>query len=231
LELDAEGNLHIGAAVPLCKVVGFKPLKDKFNMLLQGCSLIGSVQIRNRSTMGGNICNAAPSADSAPPLLCLEAKAVVARATGTTEIPMLDFFKGPGQTALNNELLVKVVIPAAPAHSAGYYLRHTPRMEMDIANVGVGAFLVLAPRGRQIKEARIALGAVAPTPIRAPEAESFLAGKTIDDETINQAAELAAGCCKPISDVRASVEYRIELVKVLTRRALTGACQALNVEC
>jgi CO/xanthine dehydrogenase FAD-binding subunit len=231
LEWDEEEGLHIGAAVPLSKLVAFQPLKGKFSIFAQACSLIGSVQIRNRATMGGNICNAAPSADTPPPLLCLGARAIVACLKWTRSIPMEEFFIGPGQTALNpDELLVEVVIPHPPLPSAGCYLRHTPRAEMDIAVVGVGAFLVLSPQGDNIQDARIALGAVAPTPIRAPQAEAVLKGKPPTQDLVKEAAERSAEAVKPISDVRGSAEYRIRLVKVLTRRTLQRACKDLEIE-
>lgn len=229
LEISADGTLHVGAAVPLGEIVAFAPLMQSFGVLHQACSLIGSVQIRNRATMGGNVCNAAPSADSAPPLLCLGARAVVAHPAGTKTIPLESFFKGPGQTALaDNELLVEIEVPPLPPSTAGYYLRHTPRKEMDIAVVGAAAMLARPERGGPCSDVRISLGAVAPTPVRVPDAEAFLKGKAPDDAAIEEAAEIAVGAVSPISDVRASAEYRRELVKVLVRRALGGALEALN---
>lgn len=172
LEWDPDEGLHVGAAVPLSKLADYKPIKENFNIFTQACSIIGSIQIRNRATMGGNICNAAPSADTPPHLLCLEAKAIAASQSRIRTIPMVSFFKCPGETDLkSNELLVGIQIPNPPAQSAGCYLRQTPRAEMDIAVVGVGALLVLSPQEKQIQDARIALGAVAPTPVRAAKAE------------------------------------------------------------
>jgi CO/xanthine dehydrogenase FAD-binding subunit len=231
LELTAEKTLHIGAAVPLSKIVAFPPVIQKFGILHQGCSVIGSTRIRNRATMGGNICNAAPSADSAPALLCLGAKAVIASIDGTRVIPLENIFLGPGKTELAyNELLVEIEIPAPPAHSAGYYLRHTPREEMDIAVVGVAVFLIFASRSKVCQEARIALGAVAPTPIRVPQAEALLVGIIPGEEDIEKAAEKVAGAASPISDIRSSAEYRRELLKVLTRRTIKGACETLGIQ-
>jgi carbon-monoxide dehydrogenase medium subunit len=231
LEWSADKTLHIGAAVPISTVVGFPSLVQRFSMLHQGCSLIGSTRIRNRATIGGNICNAAPSADSAPPLLCLGARAVLANCTGTRTVPLESIFRGPGKISLApNELLLEIEIPAPPNHSAGCYLRHTPREEMDIAVVGVAAFLVLSPRSKVCQEARIALGAVAPTPIRVPQAEALLAGKSLNEEDIEKVAKQVAEAASPISDIRSSAEYRKELLKVLTRRALNGACESLNIQ-
>ncbi len=231
LEWSEEDGLHIGAAVPLSMVAAYPPVVERFNMLAQACSLVGSVQIRNRGTMGGNICNAAPSANTSPPLLCLGAMAVVAQLSGTRTVPLESFFRGPGQTALaRNELLVEIEIPTPPAFSAGCYLQHTPREEMDIAVVGVAAFLVLTPQGKVCHEARIALGAVAPIPIRAHQAEIVLAGKARAEEVIEEAAERAAEATIPVSDVRGSLEYRRELAKVLTRRTLKSVWETLEVQ-
>lgn len=231
LESDGDGTLHIGAAVSLSRITAFPPVMEKFGMLHQACSLIGSVRIRNRATMGGNICNAAPSADSASPLLCLGARAIIAGLKGKTRtVPLDSFFVGPGQTVLaDDELLVEIEIPAPPAASAGAYLRHTPREEMDIAVVGGASFLVMDTQEKQCREARIALGAVAPTPIRAPEAEVFLKGRPLSDDVIEEASVIAAGAASPISDMRGSAEYRRELVKVLVRKTLREAWRTLDI--
>lgn len=231
LERDEDGTLHIGAAVPLSKIVAFPPVKERFGILYQACSLIGSVQIRNRGTVGGNICNAAPSADTAPPLLCLGAKAILAQSRGTRVVPLESFFCGPGQTAMaRNELLVRIEIPAPPTLSAGCYLRLTPREEMDISVAGVASFLVFAKPKNLCQEVRIALGAVAPTPIRAPQAEAILSGRVLTEAAIEEAAERAAEVTLPISDVRGSAEYRREIVKVLTGRTLKKAWEAHSLK-
>ena len=141
---------------------------------------------------------------------------------------MENFFKGPGQTTLaDNELLLEVEIPPPPANSAGCYLRLTPREEMDIGVVGVASFVVL--EGQNIcQEVRITLGAVAPTPIRAPEAEAVLKGRALSDEAIEEAAEKAAEAASPISDVRGSAEYRTNIAKVLSRRTLKRAWESAS---
>jgi carbon-monoxide dehydrogenase medium subunit len=227
LECNEDGALNIGAAVPLSNIVASPLVKERFSLLYQACSLIGSVQIRNRGTVGGNICNAAPSADSPPSLLCLEAKAIVSTPGGIRKIPLGNFFRGPGKTAMaSNELLVGIETPAPPAHSAGCYLRLTPREEMDISVVGVASFLVLAKQKNLCQEVRIALGAVAPTPIRVPQAEAVLAGKVLTEAAIEEAGEKAAEAAHPIFDVRGSAEYRREMVKVLTKRTLKRAWEA-----
>jgi CO/xanthine dehydrogenase FAD-binding subunit len=231
LEWNENGTLHIGAAVPLSKIVIFPPVMEGFSILHQACSIMGSLQLRNRGTIGGNICNAAPSADTAPPLLCLGAKAIVARLGGNRIVPLDSFFHGPGQTALApHELLVELEIVAPPPRSSGCYLRHTPRQDMDIAVVGVASFLVISKQKDRCQEARIALGAVAPTPIRVPEAEAILAGRALTEEAIEEAAERAAEAARPISDIRGSAEYRKEIVKVLTRRTLQRAWETPGIE-
>ena len=231
LELRGDKTLHIGAAVPISKIIAFSPVIRKFNILHQGCSVIGSTRIRNRATMGGNICNAAPSADSIPALLCLGAKVVVAQRVGSRIIPLESFFLGPGKTALApNEMLVEIEIPVPSAHSSGRYVRHTPREKMDIAVVGVAAFLIFAPSSKICQEARIALGAVAPTPIRVPQAEALLSGKSLNNENIEKVIEKVAEAASPISDIRSSAEYRRELLKVLTRRTIKGACETLGIQ-
>jgi len=231
LEWSAQEGLRLGAAVPLSRFLAFNGLPQEFGILWQACSLIGSIQIKNRGTIGGNICNAAPSADSAPPLLCLGAKVVLASSRAFRTIALDDFFLAPGKNALaDDELLVEIDIPTPPAHSAGCYLRHTTREEMDIAVAGVASFLTSAPEKRRLQSARIALGAVAPTPLRAHRAEAVLVGTTVTPVLIAQAAEQAAREAGPISDLRGSAEYRRELVSVLVRRTLRKACEELGIE-
>lgn len=231
LEWDEGEGIHIGTAVPLGKLASFPTLLEKFGIFAQACSMIGSVQIRNRATMGGNICNAAPSADTPPPLLCLDARAVIANLGNKRTIPLEDFFLGPGETALHpDELLVEILIPTPSLPSSGCYLRHTSRAKMDIAVVGVGTFLVLSRQDDAIQEARIALGAVAPTPVRALQAEAVLKGKHPTKDIIEEAAGKVAEAIKPISDLRGSAEYRTHLAKVLTRRSLARTCEDLGIE-
>ena len=227
LESDCEKGLFIGAAVPFTRLVSFPAVLSDYALLYEACSLIGSFQLRSRATIGGNICNAAPSADSAPVLLCLEARAIAAKTGGARTIPLRDFFVGSGKTQLSpEELLVGIEIPAPPKPSSGAYLRHIPRQDMDIAVVGVSSFLVFDPAGGRCLGARIALGAVAPTPMRAAAAESVLGGRSLTKEIIDEAAQRAAAEARPISDVRGSASYRREIVRVLTRRTLEKAADA-----
>jgi carbon-monoxide dehydrogenase medium subunit len=231
LDWNEDRGLRIGAAVPLSKLLTFVAISERYSILAQACSVIGSMQIRNRGTIGGNICNAAPSADSAPALLCLGARAIVASKNGNRKINLDDFFMAPGKTSIGaDELLVEIEVPTTPAHSAGCYMRHTTREEMDIAVAGVASFLTIAPRSKKLKEVRIALGAVAPTPLRVHGAEALLIGKPVTERIIEEVAEKAAEEAQPISDIRASAEYRRELVKVLTRRTLRKSCEMLGIE-
>lgn len=221
IDRDENGTLYIGACVPLNAILSFTPVAEGFGILLEGCSLIGSYQLRNRASLGGNICNAAPSADTAPALLCLQAQAVVAGPGGERRIQIDDFFQDPGKTAMaGNELLVGVEIRQTSSLSAGSYLRHTPRKEMDIAVAGVAVHLSFNADKGVCGSARVALGAVGPRPFRAEPAEAVLIGNPLSDHIIERSASLAAEAAEPISDVRGSANYRREIVSVLTKRTL-----------
>jgi len=229
LSWDAQHGLRIGAAVSCTRISLFAPARERYPALAEACALVGSVQIQNRAALGGNFCNAAPSADAVPPVLSYGGKLSIAGSHGRREIAAEDFFVGPGQTVLGqDELLVQIIIPTPPSPSGAAYLRFIPREEMDIAIVGVGAFVQLTADRTHCEQARLTLAAVAPTPVRAREAEAFLVGKSLDQETMAQAGELAAKAAKPISDVRSSAAYRVEMVKVLTRRTLQKALERMS---
>jgi CO/xanthine dehydrogenase FAD-binding subunit len=215
-------GLRVGAGATARELELHPEVRRRYTGLSDGAALVGSVQIRNLATVGGNLCNAAPSADMAPPLLALEADAVIASPRGERRVPLVSFFQGVRRTVLApDELLVALVIPAPPAGSGGSYIRHTPRRELDIAVVGV-ASQVTVQNGRCVK-ARIALASVAPTPVRATAAEQSLEGEALTPERIERAAGLAVEAARPISDQRGSAEFRTHLVRVLTRRTLTKA--------
>ena len=229
LDYTSGTGLFVGAAVPVSRMNAFPALASKYGLLHDACSLIGSFQLRSRATVGGNICNAAPSADSAPPLLCLDARAIAAGVNGSRSIPMTDFFVGPGINALApDELLVGIEIPPPSGQAAGSYLRHIPRQEMDIAVVGVASFLKVSRESGLCTEARIALGAVAPTPIRAASAESTLVDTDLASDILAKAAHLASESARPITDMRGSEGYRREIVRVLTQRTLTKAMSLIT---
>lgn len=217
-------GVRIGAGVTMVQIAADARLRADYTALATAAGLLGSVQTRNMATVGGNLCNASPSADTAPPLLALGAKVVIAGADGEREMALSDFFVGRGQTALAaGELLREIVLPALAPRSGSAYVRHIPRAAMDISVAGVAAALSLDEAGR-IAAAGLALGAVAPTPLRAPEAERLLAGQEPRVELFAAAAEMAQAAAQPLSDVRASAEFRRHLVGVLARRALQAAC-------
>ena len=215
-------GIRVGSCATARELELHPDVRKRYAALADGAALVGSVQIRNLATVGGNLCNAAPSADMAPPLMALEAEAVIAGPRGERRVPLGTFFQGVRRTVLAaDELLVALVVPAPSAGSGGAYIRHTPRRELDIAVVGVAA-QVTVQNGRCVK-ARIALASVAPTPLHATVAEQSLQGQALTPETIERAAGLAVEAAKPISDQRGSAEFRKHLVRVLTRRTLTAA--------
>ena len=222
LVLDSNGSgLRIGSAVSCTEVSKFTSGNGRFPALSDSVELVGSVHIQNRATIGGNVCNAAPSADTIPALLIHDAVAHTVSATGGREIPLIDFFAGPGQTVLQKgEILKELVLPAPSANTTSAYLRFIPRNEMDIAVAGVGSLIEVDASSGQITKARIALASVAPTPVRAYAAEESLLGSPSNDTAIDRAAVLAVEAAVPITDVRGSADYRKELVKVLTQRTL-----------
>ncbi len=224
IEFDESDGLRIGAGATMAEVAESPIVRERYRAVAEGAGLVGSVQTMNMATVGGNLCNAAPSAEIAPPLLASEAEVTIAGPSGERTLPLGEFFAGPGQTALGaGELLVEVRVPAPPPGTGGVYVRHTPRKQMDIAVVGVGVVVTLDGKGDVIQRARIALGAVAPTPIRAREAEALLEGKPASDELFARAAEAAGAEARPITDVRGSVEFRRHLVRVMTERCLGEA--------
>ena len=222
VEQLSDGGVSVGAAVSARTLELLPALRDGFIALAESAGVVGSLQIRHLATLGGNIANAAPSADMAPPLLALDAECVIQGPRGKRRVPVVEFFQGVRRTVLApDELLVEIVIPAPGPGSGGCYVRHTPRRELDIAVVGVASQLTIHD-GRCVK-ARIALGAVAPTPVRATAAEARLEGEAVSSPLINEAASLAVDAASPISDHRGSAEFRRHLVRVLTRRTLTTA--------
>ena len=222
IALDASGGLRLGAAVAARQIERDARLAKAFPSLVESAALVGSIQIRNLATVGGNLCNAAPSADMAPPLIALEAEAVIAGPKGRRRVPLASFFEGVRTTVLGpDELLIELVVPAPGPRSGGHYLRHTPRRELDIAVVGVASQITLS--NGVCGKARISLASVAPTPVRATAAERMLEGQPLTKERVEEAATLAVEASRPISDQRGSAEFRKHLVRVLTRRTLTTA--------
>lgn len=220
-------GLRIGATATAREIEQHLLVRPAWEALAESAALVGSIQVRNLATVGGNLCNAAPSADMAPPLLALDAQAVIAGPRGRRgrrRVPLADFFTGVRRTVLApGELLVELLVPAPGPHSGSHYLRHTPRRELDIAVVGVASQVTV--RDGVCARVRIALAAVAPTPLRATAAEQWLEGQAPTPERIERAAELAVEAARPIDDQRGSAEFRRHLVRVLTRRTLATALE------
>lgn len=225
----ADGTLEIGAATPVAEIYEDAEVARRLPGLIDAASLIGGIQIQGRASLGGNICNASPAADSAPALMALGAKLVIGSARGTREIPVEEFFAGPGQNALRpDELLVQVRIPVQPEHAAVFFHRFIPRNEMDIAVVNAGVRLELNASEDTITGARVAVGAVAPTPLLVPAAADALVGQAPTAEAFAAAGEAAAAAATPITDMRGSAAQRRHLARVLTTRALEGALQRIR---
>jgi CO/xanthine dehydrogenase FAD-binding subunit len=200
-------------------------IKKKFTALFEGCSQVGSVQIRCRGTVGGNICNAVPSADSIGPLLVFGSSCVVSGLAGERTVPLCDFFKGPKRTVLGeDEILKSVIVPLPEERSGSAYTKYTRRNAMDLALFGVSCYLALDEEDR-IKNIRIALTTAAPTPMRAFEAEKKLIGRLPDGALAGEAGELVASEARPRSSWRSSAEFRIKLAKELTGRTMLFAAQ------
>jgi CO/xanthine dehydrogenase FAD-binding subunit len=223
LEHGSQG-LRLGAAVPCCRIYGDAGINRDYAALADSSRIIGGIQIQSRASVGGNLCNSGPAADSTPSLIALGTTCVIAGPKGTREVPVEQFCTGPGKNVLQpGELLVELKCPAPAAKSGSHYRRFIPRNEMDIAVVGVGVSVTLDASGQKFAAARIALGAVAPTPIFAADASAALVGQPVSDETIQKAASIAKGTAKPITDMRGTAEYRVHLVGVLVERAVKFA--------
>ena len=226
LEVDDDG-LHIGAARTLTDVRFSEEVRRYFPALIDACGLVGSRQIQNRGTVVGNVCNAAPSADTASPLIVHDARVLIASNQGKRMVPIESFFTGPGQTVLQpDEMVEELQIPipddsnAFRTARASAYERFIPRNEMDIAVAGVASYVEIDADTTVIRRARVALTSVAPTPVRATGAEEVLVGRPATESLFNEAADAAMASAKPITDVRGSEEFRTELVRVLTRKTL-----------
>jgi aerobic carbon-monoxide dehydrogenase medium subunit len=223
VRLGDDGGLLIGAVTALAALESSPEVKEAFPAIAEAASCIGSLQVRSRATVGGNLCNAAPSADMAPILIACGAAAIVTDGRAERSVPLEDFFCGPGETVLEpGELLKAIAVPPSPEASFGKYFKSF-RSAMDCCTVGVAICAAFAPGSMVVRDVRVALGAVAPTPIRARACEKVLIGRELDDTLIARASVEAAGEAQPITDLRASAEYRKILVEVLSRRALTAA--------
>ena len=216
-----DGGLRIGALVTLNQIARSPLVRQRCPILAATTAKMASPLIRNLATIGGNLCNAAPSADTAQPLIALGAEAVIVGAGGERRVALEEFFAGPGETVLGRgELLTEVVVPPPDPRARGTYLKHTYRQAMDIAIVGVAAVVRFEPEDSVCEDARIVLGAVAPTPLRARQAEAAVKGAPLSEVRIAEAARRAAQEARPIDDTYSSAWYRRWMVAVLTRRVL-----------
>ncbi|MEW5976789.1 MAG: xanthine dehydrogenase family protein subunit M [Acidobacteriota bacterium] len=224
IRYDAESGLTIGASVACSRIYEHPVVRRLYPGLVDAAFLIGGIQIQNRASLGGNVCNASPAADSTPALIVHGVVCHIAGPGGTRQLPVEQFCVAPGKNALKKgELLVSFQVPTPGARFGANYIRFIPRNEMDIAVVGCGVALSLAEDLATVAQARVALGAVAPTPVLVEEAGAALAGRKFSPEAVERAAAAAQAAARPITDMRGTAEYRRHLVGVLTKRALQTA--------
>jgi carbon-monoxide dehydrogenase medium subunit len=213
-----DGGFAIGAATSGAELGEHAALRKAWPGIVEAANLIGSTQVQGRATLAGNLCNASPAADSVPALIAARATCVVAGANGRREVPVESIVTGPGRTSLaRDEFIVAFHLPKRPPRSADAYLRFIPRTEMDIAVVGAGVSLTL-DAGGICTEARLVLGAVAPTAVVVADAAAALVGRKLDDAALDALDQAAQRACKPIDDKRGTIEYRTKVAGVLARR-------------
>ena len=218
-----DGGWRIGAAVPGMELIDHEEFASTWPGVIEGVALIGSIQIKGRASVGGNLCNASPAADSVPPLIAASAICNIAGPNGRRTAPVEDIITGPGRTSLaKGEIIVSFSFPARAAHSGDCYLRLTPRTEMDIAIVGAAVNLTLDDQGT-CTAARVSLGAVAPTPLLVADAAAALIGSKVDAAALGDLAGAASAACNPIDDKRGTIEYRVKTAGVMARRAAETA--------
>jgi CO/xanthine dehydrogenase FAD-binding subunit len=218
-------GLTIGAAAPAQSITERADIKAQYPGLVESIDLIGSTQIQGRCSVGGNLCNSSPAADTVPALIAVSAVCTIAGPGGERQVPVEAFNTGPGQNCLGQgEILVSLHIPAPAPGSADAYLRFIPRTEMDIAVVGAGVALSLDASG-VCTAARVAIGAVAPVALLVPAAADALVGSRLDEAALAAAAQAASAAASPISDKRATADYRRTVVGVMTRRAAAIAAR------
>ncbi len=222
IRFDAKEGLTIGATARLAEVASHPDILNHYPALAHSVQVMANVEVRNMGTVAGNLCNAAPSADSAPPLIVMGAEVTLASVSAKRRVALDRFFKGPGLTSMEQgEIMTSIHVQPPRSRSGASYMRISARCGVDIAAVGVGVMADF--NGEGCKQAKIVLGAVAPIPMRAEKTEDLLQGKEWTDELIERAGEQAAEEARPISDVRASAEWRKAMVAVLTRRTLQEA--------
>lgn len=226
IQFQPDGSLRIGAATPCAVIYENAEVARRFPALIDSASLIGGIQIQSRASLGGNLCNSSPAADTIPTLIALGAICQIAGPNGRREVPVEQFCTAPGRNVLaDDELLVSLTFPAPQDKSGAAFERFIPRNEMDIAVTNAAASVVLDDEGRTFRSARVAVGAVAPTPLLVQAAGDALAGQPVSSESIERAAGLAGEAARPITDMRGSVAQRKHLAKVLTRRVIERAVE------
>ena len=229
-QISAEdGGFRVGAAVSGAELGEHAAIKQAWPGVVEAVDLIGSTQIQGRASMGGNLCNASPAADSVPALIAAEVVCRIAGPGGQREVAVEDICTGPGRTSLaKGEFVVSFYFPERAPRSADAYLRFIPRTEMDIAVVGAGVNLTLDESG-VCTAARVALGAVAPTALLVPEAGAALLGTRLEDGDLEAMAAAASAACNPIDDKRGTVEYRVKVAGVMARRACVIALDRARI--
>lgn len=226
---QADGHLRIGSRVTMRELETSPLIRGHVIALAEAAGEVGSIQIRNLATIGGNICTASPAGDTLPALLVLNASVRLQRKGGERIVPLTEFFVGPGETVMQpDEVLTEVLVPLPPERAVSHFYKLAVRRYMDIAIVNVAATVVVNDDGT-ITDARIALGSVAPTPIRAYEAEERLKGNPLEEQILDEAAKLAQAASRPITDQRGSAEYRRLMVYRLTRRVVRQAYEAATL--
>ena len=226
ISLASDGSLKIGAAASCASIYRNAEVQKRFPALIDSASLIGGIQIQSRASLGGNLCNSSPAADSIPTLIALGAQCEIAGPGGRRTVAVEDFCTAPGRNVLGDgEMLVALSFPAPAAKSGAAFERFIPRNEMDIAVANAAASITLSDDGSRFEAARIALGAVAPTPLFVKAAGDALVGQPVNAETIDRAAQAARNAATPITDMRGSIEQRKHLAAVLTRRVINKAIE------
>lgn len=220
-----ENSLELGPSMPCVDFTARDDIKAWFPGLVEAAYLIGSTQIQGRASVGGNLCNSSPAADTIPALIANTATCVIVGPDGERSVPVEDFVTGVGQNCMKKGELLKVIfVPKPAANTSDAYLRFIPRTEMDIAVAGAGVSVTLDDSGT-CTAARVGIGAVAPTPLLVPAAADALIGSKLDDDALQQAADAATAASSPINDRRGTVEYRKHVVGVLVKRAAAIAAE------
>jgi carbon-monoxide dehydrogenase medium subunit len=222
ITFDDQQGLRLGALRTIRGLETSVELQRKYPVISQAASQLGSVAIRNVATVGGNLCNALPSAETSQALLALSAQVRVIGPRGERTLPLEGFFTGVGKTLLQpDELLLEILVPESPPHTSGIYIKHSPRGPIDLAIVNITVLMTMEQDHKVCRDAKIVLGAVSPTPFRAKKAENVLKGKRVDGALIDRAAQVASDEANPRrGSIRGSFEYKKEMVKVLTGRAI-----------